>query len=457
MPELELLALRAPDGATVTLERFPILLGRTVAGGSVPDVDVSHLDLGRAVENRHCELLPDVGGVLVRDLGAAGGTWVDGRRLPPGGRALLRVGETMSVAGVLLSLVSAPGRRSEDATQLEPDDEPLGGGGEWHEPGLGMGVPPPPSARDRATSPLPPTPPVIALPPSPAAAPPRSGLDLTAAPVLARAHLEQGADSVQLTCGFPLMARRQGSWSSKQGPLTEGDLDDAVRTVRRALDLGEETSSGWGYLGDLAVDFGVPPLVERAFVGAVVATAGPIPEQMLAPIEEMVAEGGCLLVAMRRPDLALREIAERLRGVSRRPRVLSWHQPVGWVPPGWPVLECGSELGLAEALTGDPLVVINPPGPILETILAALPRPLGGTVLALEAASVEAALEECARRVLTDLGTSLAAGEGLRNALGRRLGLVLTSSDRSWRLLRASGDGGRERWALEQLASAEWE
>jgi hypothetical protein len=456
MPELELLALRAPDGATVTLERFPIVLGRTVPGGSVPDVDVSHLDLGRAVENRHCELLPDVGGVLVRDFGAVGGTWVDGRRLPPGGRAVLRVGETMSVAGVLLSLVSAPGRRPADETGLEPRYEPLSGGGEWHEPGLGMGVPPPPSARERHPSPVPPTPAVIALPPSAAAAPTRPRLDLTAAPLLARLRMEQGADAVRLTCGFPLLARRQGSWSSEQGPLTEGDLDEAVGTVRRALDLDEEALSGWGYVGDLAVDFGVPPLVERSFAGAVLVTAGPIPEQVLAPIAEVVAEGGCLLVAMRRPDLALREIAERLRSVSRRPRVLSWHQPVGWAPPGWPVLESGSELGRADALNGDPLVVVDPPGPILETILANLPRPLGGTVLALEATSVEAALEACARSLLADLGTQLELGESRRNAVARRLGLILTCGDRSWRLLQPGGDGG-ERWPLKQLASADWE
>jgi hypothetical protein len=253
-----------------------------------------------------------------------------------------------------------------------------------------------------------------------------------------------------------LLARRQGIWTSEQGPLTEGDLDEAVGTVRRALDLDEEALSGWGYVGDLAVDFGVPPLVERSFAGSVLATAGSIPEQLLAPIEEMVAEGGCLLVTMRRPDLALRDIAERLRSVSRRPRVLSWHQPVGWAPLGWPVLECGSELGRADALNGDPLVVVDPPGPFLETILATLPRPLGGTVLALEAASVEAALEECARCFVTDLGTHLELGEGRRQAVARSLDLILTSGDHSWRLLRARRDGG-ERWALTELASADWE
>jgi hypothetical protein len=253
-----------------------------------------------------------------------------------------------------------------------------------------------------------------------------------------------------------LLARRQGSWSSEQGPLTEGDLDEAVGTVRRALDLDDEAVSGWGYVGDLAVDFGLPPLVERSFAGAVLATAGPIPEQVLAPIEAVVRQGGCLLVAMRRPALALKEIAERLRRDSRRPRVLSWHQPVGWAPPGWPVLECGSELARADALNGDPLVVVDPPGPTLETILATLPRPLGGTVLALEAASVEAALEECARSLLTDLGTPLELGEGRRNAVTRRLDLILTCADRSWSLLQP-GREGEERWALQKLAGADWE
>jgi hypothetical protein len=207
-------------------------------------------------------------------------------------------------------------------------------------------------------------------------------------------------------------------------------------------------------VGDLAIDFGVPPLVDRAYAGAVLATAGPIPEQVLAQIDEVVAGGGCVLIAMRRPELALRTIAERLGRFSRRPRVLSSQKPVAWAPPGWPVFDCGSEQGRTEALGGDPMVAIDPPGPVLETILAALPRQLGGTVLALEAASVEAALEECSRRVITDLGAPLAAEGGRRDAVSHQIDLILTDSGSSWHLLRAATRGG-DRWALDQLAAAD--
>jgi hypothetical protein len=230
-------------------------------------------------------------------------------------------------------------------------------------------------------------------------------------------------------------------------------LDEAVRTVRRALGTADEAAGGWGYVGDLAIDFAVPPLVDRAYAGAVLATAGPIPEQVLAQIDELVAEGGCLLIAMRRPELALRMIAERLSNFSRRPRVLSCQKRVAWAPPGWLVLDSGSEQGRTEAFIGDPMVAIEPPGPVLEAILAALPRRLGGTVLALEAASVEAALEECARGVNTDLGAPLAAGGRQREAVSRHLDLILTQRGSSWRLLRAATRRAGEHWALDQLAA----
>ena len=103
-----LLALRALDGATVTLERYPIVLGRSLPGGSVPDVDVSHLDPNEAVDSRHCELVRDPNGLEVHDLGALSGTWVQGRRLPAGGRALLELGGTLRVAGVTMTLIDSP-------------------------------------------------------------------------------------------------------------------------------------------------------------------------------------------------------------------------------------------------------------------------------------------------------------------------------------------------------------
>jgi hypothetical protein len=49
------------------------------------------------------------------------------------------------------------------------------------------------------------------------------------------------------------------------------------------------------------------------------------------------------------------------------------------------------------ALEGDPLVAVEPQAAELERILACIPRLAGGTILAVEAASPEAALEHCAR------------------------------------------------------------
>ena len=209
MAEPGLLALRAGDGATVTLERYPILLGRSVPGGIVPDVDVSHLDPGEAVDNRHCELAAEEGGVEVHDLGGVSGTWVDGRRLPPGGRALLRVGGSLRVAGVALELVSAPDRRPAPAytaygsSQLEPAAPGQG----WRESDAGSGVPPPPSASSVLPSQL-----------APILEPRHSILDLTGAPLLARPALEGGAEAVRLTTGLPLQVRRLGVWTSEGPP-----------------------------------------------------------------------------------------------------------------------------------------------------------------------------------------------------------------------------------------------
>ncbi|MGA7088082.1 MAG: FHA domain-containing protein, partial [Candidatus Dormiibacterota bacterium] len=140
-----LLALQAADGATVTLERFPILLGRSVPGGTIPDVDVSHLDPDEAVDNRHCELNRVPTGIDVHDLGGVSGTWVNGRRLAPGGRALLEVNGTIRVAGVMMTLVEAAGSSLPELAPIRavPAASPPS---TWLESRPVSGVPPPPSA-----------------------------------------------------------------------------------------------------------------------------------------------------------------------------------------------------------------------------------------------------------------------------------------------------------------------
>ncbi|MHB1525441.1 MAG: FHA domain-containing protein [Candidatus Dormibacteria bacterium] len=435
MAEGEILALRAADGATVTLERFPILLGRAVPGGVVPDVDVSHLDPNEAVDNRHCELVRDDGGVEVHDLGGVSGTWVDGRRLPPGGRALLRVGGNLRVAGVFLALLPAPGRPGSSPPPYYggPPAEPGAGSGEWRESAAGAGVPPPPSASS-------------VLPPPTATEERRSGLDLTGAPPLARPELEDGAEAVRLVAGLPRQVRRHGVWASRGEPLTPGELGEAVATARRALGLAEETLSGWGHAGDLELDFLLPPLVERAYLAATVGAPAPIPSALLDMGVELVSRGGILLVAAPHPELALASLAAGLQGPSRRPRVLSYQDPRAWVPLGWPSLEAGARETLEDALGADPLFLVRPPAAVLTALLSRLPRLLGGTVLALEAASIEAALDECARRLGDGSEASASTMATRRAQLAPTLDLILTSGSHGWRLLRAEPDGPAGRW-----------
>ncbi len=444
MAEGEMLALRAADGATVTLERYPILLGRAVPGGVVPDVDVSHLDPNEAVDNRHCELARDEGGVEVHDLGGVSGTWVDGRRLPPGGRALLRVGGNLRVAGVSLALLSAPGRPGSSPAPYygRPPADPGAGTGEWRESAAGAGVPPPPSASS------------VLPPPAPALEARRSGLDLTGAPPLARPELEDGAEAVRLVAGLPLQVRRHGVWASRGEPLTPGELAEAIATARRSLGLEEETPSGWGYAGDLELDFLVPPLVERAYLAAAAGAPDPIPGALLEMGVELVLGGGILLVAAHRPELALASLAARLQGPSRRPRVLSYQDPRAWVPLGWPTLEGGASGVLEDALDADPLFLVRPPAAVLTALLSRLPRLLGGTVLALEAASIGAALDECAR-LLDDGSVASAPTMAARRAhLAPTLDLILTRGSRGWRLLRAEPDGPASRWATVEATPA---
>jgi hypothetical protein len=389
-----LLALRAPDGASVTLERYPILVGRVNPGGPVPDVDLSHLDPGEAVDSHHCELTPDEEGVEVHDLGGVSGTWVDGRRLPPGGRATLRPGGTLRVAGVTLTLVPAPGRRQFAATPVPPPAPAWGAAGPAHP------APPPPSA--------------IVVPE--AASPPQwSELDLSGAPPSARFLLEAGAEAVRLEPGFPLRALRGDRWDPVGDPLPGGTVDEAVRAVRRALGLDEGAATGAGTVGDLSLDFAAPPLSILPFVQARVERWVPPVEELVKKAVAVVRAGGAVVLCSRAPGRAALELARELDLGARRPRALDWTKERSATPPGWPQLPAGHGASLASGLDGDPLLAVEPPRSDLKTILDSLPRAEGGTVIAISSASLRAAV---ARLGLAaglgpdpgaELGTQLAA------------------------------------------------
>lgn len=387
-----LLALRAPDGASVTLERYPILVGRVNPGGPVPDVDLSHLDPGEAVDSHHCELTPDEEGVEVHDLGGVSGTWVDGRRLPPGGRARLRLGGTLRVAGVSLTLVPAPGRRHVAATPLPPPAPPWGSAGSAHP------APPPPSA--------------IVMPEA-AGPPQRSDLDLSGAPPSARFLLEAGAEAVRLEPGFPIRALRGDQWDPVGDPLPDGAVDEAVRAVRRALGLDEEVATGAGTVGDLSLDFAAPPLSIRPFVQARLETWVPPPEELVERAAAVVRAGGAVVLCSRAPGRAALAVARELDLGARRPRVLDWTRERGSTPPGWPQLPAGHGASLACGLDGDPLLAVEPPRSDLKTILDALPRAEGGTVIAISSASPRAAVAR--------LGLAAGSGPRARADLGVQL------------------------------------
>ena len=74
--------LRAQDGSSVRIDRFPVVLGRA-HGGEVdqPDCDLSALDPQARVSRQHALLDVSNGRLLITDLESTNGTWLDGRRL----------------------------------------------------------------------------------------------------------------------------------------------------------------------------------------------------------------------------------------------------------------------------------------------------------------------------------------------------------------------------------------
>ncbi|HEY6537604.1 MAG TPA: FHA domain-containing protein [Candidatus Dormibacteraeota bacterium] len=431
-----LLALRAADGATVTLERYPILLGRSVPGGTVPDVDVSHLDPGEAVENRHVELLREPAGVAVHDLGGTGGTWVDGRRLAPGGRALLEVGGALRVAGIFLTLIEVAG-------SLPPPPSAGRAGvadaasSPWLENGPAQGVPPPPSAGPVLEEEL--------EPPTPAV---RAGeLDLDGVPVLAREPLERGATLVRIRPGAALEVLQAGRWSQQGKALSPGAAADAIATARRALDLPEDSGSGEGHVGDAALEFIVPPLTDRPYLVAEVAARAPaeVRPQALDGIRRAVLGGESVLVIGPWPEPALAALAEDFETSFASTRVLSFASADWWMPAGWPALDPQHPAAVQEALRTGELFLNQPPEPILEAVVRALPRPGGGTVLALRSRSVIGGLEQLARQVEPGPAATAAAQ---RAEVARLFSLALAWLDGAWRLATVGVDdhGG---WSVE--------
>lgn len=398
------LALRAADGATVTLERFPIIVGRITPEQGVPDVDLTEFDPRGAVDGRHCELFPDPDGIEVHDLGAPNGTWVEGHRLSPGESALLPVGGRLRIAGVELVLVPAPPRRQVPSADASPAPS------DWREASPLTGVPLPPSARS------PDAPFITQLRPS-------GNPDLSAAPSLVRPHLEEGAESVRIVEGSPLLVGQSGSMVSRGQPVSAAVVEEALAAARASLQLPQDAGFGWGYSGDLEIDFVATPPARRASLGVTRCSTPAVAPGTLAAAASWVAAGGGLLLAGRGPGRVMKELEPALLRAGPRPWALCAGDAT-WMSSGWVELPAGEPEATTAALEGDPLVVLGADDRELGAVLAALPRTAGGTVVVLESASPEAALERCHRL----LQERVAPGDPkpLREEVARRLPRLLT-------------------------------
>ncbi len=397
------LALQAEDGATVTLDRFPLVVGRLAEGGPVPDIDVGHLDLDAGVSPRHCQLTRSGGSILVRDLGGAGGTWVDGSRLSAGASGLLRVGAVLQVGRVPLTLILAPawagaadGEEDSDASPVEPSWDairapadaappppPAGGGA----PSLiGPFLPPPPSAV--------PAPAGIPAPVEPRSRPEAVPLDLSGCPEPARALLTEGAQGARLAAGSAAAAWRTGGWVSGGEPL-------AARTVLRAVDearrvLGQETGSAIarGHVGDVALEFAVPPLAQAPVLVAWVAPRRPAPldAALLRRVAGLVMAGRSVLLAAPWPAPALAAVASRLPD-SWPITALPAGEDSWWVPDGRPVLDPAQRPAVGQALDHGVTLVESPSPSTLAELLGRAPHGHGGLLLGLVADGAWRALE----------------------------------------------------------------
>ncbi|MEA2645845.1 MAG: hypothetical protein QOE92_928 [Chloroflexota bacterium] len=73
------------------------------ATGAVPDVDLTGFDDKRVVSRRHAEVVCDVGGVQVRDIGSTNGTTINGQPLPVHVFKGLDSGDELSFGGISLA------------------------------------------------------------------------------------------------------------------------------------------------------------------------------------------------------------------------------------------------------------------------------------------------------------------------------------------------------------------
>jgi len=96
-PQEGVLTLASPDGREIEV-RDGEVVGRTVVGKEV-------LDIHEEISRRHAQFVRSEGEWFVIDLNSSNGTFLDGKRVTPMERVLLRNGQRISISPVFLATV----------------------------------------------------------------------------------------------------------------------------------------------------------------------------------------------------------------------------------------------------------------------------------------------------------------------------------------------------------------
>lgn len=118
---------RLPEGALALLVQeggalYCPIMSKTVhigrydpVTGSLPEVDLTRIDIHRSVSRRHARIVLAGGSFLLcEEAGVLNGTFINGRRLTPGESAPLQSGDTLGIGtiSVVFKISQKPGKDS---------------------------------------------------------------------------------------------------------------------------------------------------------------------------------------------------------------------------------------------------------------------------------------------------------------------------------------------------------
>ncbi len=118
--------LRARDGATVTLETFPAVLGRGTPAAEADETtyDMSNLDTANKVSRRHARLWWESGQLMVADLGSSNGTRLDGSVLAKGASVVAANGARLELGPLSLGVEFATTDTGATVVEAIPNGAP---------------------------------------------------------------------------------------------------------------------------------------------------------------------------------------------------------------------------------------------------------------------------------------------------------------------------------------------